>query len=282
MMKAIVQCFALAAIFLVQNTSGQDFRVYTRIYSASDSPNSAAAVQADQIPVGKSLMLIHAGKIYDYIEPSQEITIFEPALKRFIVISKQHQLRSELTQEEIRHFLSLAHGEAQKEISVLAGDPDPRKKKMYDFLRFQLQPEFETNVDHEHSRVTMESDLFHYSVQTRTPASQEIATKYLHVADWIAQLNSVLHPGSFLPAARMQLNQELREQGQIPMSVELTVDLDPQIHLIANHEWTWNLKETDRQMIDEWESHVQNPAIRNLPFRKFQQERLKLVALKRR
>jgi hypothetical protein len=91
----------------------------------------------------------------------------------------------------------------------------------------------------------------------------------------MAQFNSVLHPQSLLPGPRMKLNQELRNKGLLPSTVELQANTDPPIHMQAQHNWTWNLQTTDRQMIDEWERQLQNPEIRIVPFLQFQQEMLK-------
>ncbi len=239
-------------------------RIFTRIYVGG----------SDQ-PVVRGLTLFHAGKVYDYIEPAEEVTVFESALKRFTVLNKPRQLRSELTQEEIRHFLALAESEAQKQLI------NSQPQKSIELLQFQLLPEFTTTFESSKSepnksQLTMGSPHFQYVVNARAPESPDVLETYLHYADWTAQLNSVLHPQSLLPAPRMMLNQELRQRGLIPQSVDLKVDAEPPVHLEAHHEWTWNLKETDRQMILEWEKLLQSPDFRRLSFRPFQQEMLKL------
>ncbi len=58
----------------------QELRIYTRIHDLS-----TAAGQ--KFPDQCSLMLFHAGKVYDYIEPAQEVTVFEPALRRFTILN---------------------------------------------------------------------------------------------------------------------------------------------------------------------------------------------------
>ena len=245
----------------------QEMRIYTTI---RDRSLSSAAKQADQ----RSLMLFHAGKVFDYIEPAQEVTVFEPAHRRFTVLNLRRQLRSELTQDEIRQFLGLAEDEARRRLTIADEDAPSATRKSLDFLRFQLQPEFTTSFDSAKSRLSLASPQFQYTVEGFAPPSQDIVDKYLHVADWMAQFNSVLHPQSLLPSPRMKLNQELRQRGLIPKSVDLLATSDAAIHLQAQHEWTWNLQKTDRQMIDDWEKQLQNPKLRSLPFRQFQQEML--------
>lgn len=246
----------------------QEMRIYTTI---RDRSPAAAPRHSDQ----RSLMLFHAGKVYDYIEPAQEVTVFEPAHRRFTVLNLRRQLRSELTQDEIRQFLGLAEDEAQRQLANAGKDVLSASRKSLDFLQFQLQPQFTTSFDASKSHLSLVSPDFQYNVTGFAPPSLDIVDKYLHVADWVAQFNSVLHPQSLLPAPRLKLNQELRERGLIPSTVDLQASSDTEIHLQAQHEWTWNLQKTDRQMIDDWEKQLQNAKLRSLPFRQFQQEMLK-------
>lgn len=245
--------------------SSQDIRVYTRIY-AGDSNE----------PYVRSLMLFHAGKIYDYIEPAQEVTVFEPALKRFTVLNKAKQMRSELTQDQIRQYLALAQAEATKQL----GNSQLSERSL-ELLKFQLQPQFAIEFDPDRSKLVLESPVLRYSATTVTPEVPNVVEKYLHVADWTAQCNSVLHPKTLLPAPRMALNAELKRRGVIPQTVELTLETEPPIQLTAQHEWTWNLQERDRQMIMEWTNDLKNPGFRDVPFSKFQQEILKAEVTKR-
>lgn len=257
---------AILAVF--DSGFAQEMRIYTTI---RDRSPAAAAKQSDQ----RSLMLFHAGKVYDYIEPAQEVTVFEPAHRRFTVLNVRRQLRSELTQDEIRQFLSLAEEEAHRKLAEATVEGNPALRKSLDLLHFQLQPEFVTTFDSMKSQLTLNSPYLRYTVEGFAPPSLDIVEKYLHVADWMAQFNSVLHPQSMLPAPRMKLNQELRQRGLIPSHVDLQAGSDANIHLQAQHEWTWNLQKTDRQMIDEWEKQLQNPKLRTLTFHQFQQEMLK-------
>lgn len=250
----------LAGITLWNRVGGaQDIRVYTRILAGDGTD-----------PHIRSLMIFHAGKVYDYIEPAQEVTVFEPALKKFTVLNKPKQLRSELTQDQIRHYLNLAHGEASKQL-----DNPQINGRSLDLLKFQLRPSFTVNFDSDRSKLVLENPVLRYAVTTVTPESSEVVEKYLHVADWTAQCNSVLHPKSLLPGPRMAVNEELRRRRALPQSVELTLETEPPIQLTAQHEWTWNLQERDRQLIADWTSDLKNPSFRDVPFSKFQQEVLK-------
>ena len=255
-------------------------RVYTQIRMKVDEGTLHSNQKPiEQQPFVRSLMLFHAGKVYDYIEPAQEVTVFESALRRFTVLNKRRQLRSELTQDQIRHFLGLVKVEAQKQLTSEAGNAS---RKSLELLQFQLQPAFSVAFDAAKSQLSLNNSSFQYIVTGFAPPTTDVVESYLHVADWTAQLNSVLHPNSLLPSPRMALNQELRQRGLLPTTVELKVDAEPTIHLVAQHEWTWNLKETDRQMIADWEKLLQDGNFRSLPFRQFQQDVLKTETARRR
>lgn len=266
-----ITSICVAILIATNPAAGQDMSVYTQI-----------RVKSQEQPIVKSLMLFHSGKIYDYIEPAREITVFEPALRRFTVLNRPLQIKCVLDQEEIRHFLGLAKSEAQRHLHQSLSDSESSNQKSLELLKFQLQPDFTVDFDAGKSQLTLNSPLVQYSCVGRVPKMPEIVENYLHVADWTAQINSVLHPQSPLPGPRMVLNQELRDRGLIPLSVELKIQSDSAIHLIAKHEWIWNLRETDRQMIADWERLMQDSTIRTVQFRQFQQEVLKTDLAKRR
>lgn len=259
---------ALGIWFVTNVGIAQDIRVHTRIYAA-DNPE----------PIVRSLTMFHAGRVFDYIEPAMEITIYEPAIRKFTVINKNRQLRSQISQDQIRHYLGAVQDDAVK---LLNSPPQGINRKTLDLIGFQLQPQFTTEYDPSKNQLTLSSPEWKYVVKTMSPQTPEVVEKYLQVADWTAQLNSVLHPKAPLPAPRMALNRELRQRGLLPESVELTINDEHPVHLVAHHEWTWNLQKTDRQMIDSWESDadLQNVSIRQVPFTKFQQDTLRNAAKK--
>jgi hypothetical protein len=274
---ALVACLASSASHAV---IAQEIRVYTTIRDLSAPPSTASS---DQGPVVvRSLMLFHAGKIYDYIEPAREVTVYEPAHRRFTILSPRRQLCSELTQDEIRQFLGLAEDEAQKRLAFLPEDSSVSARKSLEMLRFQFQPDFASTFDVNKQQLTLTAENFQYVVEGFQPESPEVVEKYLHVADWMAQINSVLHPQSLFPAPRLKLNQELRSRGLLPLTINLKAETDPVLHLQARHEWTWKFQKTDRQQIDNWDKQLRDQNLRKLPFRDFQKEMLRAENPRRR
>lgn len=265
--------FAIVLAVISNVGRGQELRVYTTIRDLSAQPANASV---DQAPVVvRSLMLFHAGKVYDYIEPAREVTVFEPAHKRFTVLNARRQLCTELTQDEIRQFLGLAEEEATKRMENLAEETTPSSRKALEVLRFQFQPDFAVNYDEAKFHLTMTGDNCQYIVDGVQPPSADVLDQYLHVADWLAQFNSVLHPQSMFPAPRMKLNQELRKRELLPLTVVLKTNTSPPLHLQAQHKWAWTFEKKDRQMIDEWDKQLRDPNLRVMPFRQFQQEVLR-------
>ncbi|WP_157604944.1 hypothetical protein [Schlesneria paludicola] len=265
-------CVASAAV-------AQDIRVYTQIYDRSKATTSRGAAP---VLVAKSLMLFHAGKVYDLIDPGQEVTIYEPALSQFTVLNSQRQLRTELSQSEIRRFLGMAEAEVRKHLGAPFDDSSNVSRKAVEILQFQLRPNFEVTFDEAKLHLSLHAPEFQYVVEGTVPKIENVTEKYLNVADWTAQLNSVLHPQSLLPEPRLALNQEMRQRGIVPKSVELRVGANPEVHLVAKHDWTWGLLETDRQLIADWEKQLQDPKLKRLSFQKFQQVMLTTETAKRR
>ena len=269
-------CFALlasSAVFAGNVVNAQEIRVYTTIRDRSGQPSSASAEHGPVVV--RSLMLFHAGKIYDYIEPAREVTVYEPAHRRFTILNPRRRLCSELTQDEIRHFLGRAEDEAQKRFAFAPEESSASARRALEFLRFQIQPDFAASFDSDKQQLKLTADNFEYVVEGFQPENPEVVGKYLHVADWMAQFNSVLHPQSLFPAPRLKLNQELRSHGLLPLTVSLKAETDPLLHLQAKHEWTWNFQKTDRQLIDNWDKQVRDPNLRKLPFPEFQKETLR-------
>ena len=265
-------CFAGVAV-------AQDIRVYTQIYDLSKTASQKAG---NPQPVASSLMLFHAGKVYDLIVPGHEVTIYESTLSQFTILNSRRQLRSELSQSEIRRFLGMAETEVRKHLGAPFEDGSTVSRKAIEILQFQLQPSFDVTYDPAKTHLALSAPEFQYVVDGIVPKTENVADKYLNVADWTAQLNSVLHPQSLLPEPRLALNQEMRRRGIVPKSVELRVGSNPEVHLIAKHEWTWSLMETDRQLISDWEKQLQDPKFKRLSFQKFQQEMLTTETAKRR
>lgn len=262
-----VVCSALIGA-CVPAAVAQEFRVYTTVTDHSSAGKTKPRL------VTTSMTLFHAGKIYDYIESAEETVIHEPAHSRFMVLSRRHNLATEITHDEIRRYLGLARSQARELIADWQREGTARQAEIA-ALEFQLVPQFQVSVDEPGNKLSLVSPQFRYDVKYAQGASPEIVQAYLKSADWTAQLNSVLHPFALLPEPRLRLNDELRERGVLPVEVELRIQGERPVHLKASHEWTWKLSRFDRTFIDGRETEMRQSNLRLVPFREFQRETLK-------
>ncbi|MBA4030701.1 MAG: hypothetical protein C0478_07385 [Planctomyces sp.] len=256
--------------------TAQELRVYTTV-------RDIRLDQTDKAPVvARSLTLFHAGKAYDFIEGAQEVTIFEPSLKRFTILALSRGLMTDVTQDEIRHFLSLAEAEAQKVISGLERQETASSRAAASSLSFQLSPTFTTEFQEAAGILTLRSGGVHYNVKVSGAPSSELVESYLRFADSTAQLNSVLYPRALLPAPRLLVNEQLRARSLMPLAVELQITDGQPIRWRAEHEIAYKFAKLDREYIHHWESKIQNGTLKSLPFRQFQQEHLGNISTSRR
>jgi hypothetical protein len=256
----------LSLAFPAAPVTAQDFRVYTTVTDLNQTSTQRSKPRI-------SLTLFHAGKVYDYIESLDETVIHDPVHNRFLILRKRHDLTTEITQDEVRRFLGLAHTHARELIADWQKEGKSRREAIA-ALEFQLLPEF-TVQDHEKTKkLSLISPQLRYDVTYAAAPSPEIVQTYLKSADWTAQLNSILNPHALLPAARLRLNDELRQRDVLPVEVELTITGDHPVRLKAAHEWKWELTEYDRKIIDLRETYLRKPDLRVTPFIEFQRETL--------
>jgi len=243
----------------------QELRVYTSTYDLSQG--------ADRPPlVARSLTLFHAGKVYDFISNQNEVTVYEPVHRRFRLLQINAGAAAEVSQDQIRRYLSIAEEKAREQALELARQPGTTPKGALDLLEFQLRPNFVKQVDAGGGRWKFTSPRCRYEVESFVAPEPAIAQAYLKYADALSELNAVLNPHSLLPGPRLQVNQELRERGALPRVVRRQVDVDRTVDLRVDHEWKWKLDEHERQMISLWETLLAKKDLRWVPFEQLQRE----------
>ncbi len=266
-----IQSVAMLAL-LSSQAFAQEIRVYTTVRNSAmilpnESPEKAPVV-------ARSLTLFHAGKIYDYVDSAREVTVYEPLLRRFTLLSEYRSTKTELAQDELRQYLSLAEQEAWKQLKEVDKQTSPSQIQAMSRLKFQLQPEFEPVFDEQKSQLVLVGRDFQYRVDSMKPPSQNVCQIYLRFADAMAELNSALHPRAMLPAPRIKLNEELRQRQLLPLRVELRAEVDRPLWLQARHEWTWKFSSVDRQLISKWEKQIDDPNFRHVTFLQYQHDSL--------
>ena len=224
-------------------------------------------------PFAYSLTLFHAGKVYDYMEDVGEVVVYEPMNDRFVFLDGNYRV-AELTITELNQFLKSSEAESQKYLADLKQDGSDDAKKQAAALAFQLHPRFDERFDSKEQRMRMNSDQVNYVVKTGSSPNPEHAAKYLAYADWFSRLNHILHPEALLPEPRLAVNAALRNRKRIPLSVERKMQAEGGDHLLAEHQFSWELQAMDKRHITLWESRMASKEAVKVSFRDYQRKLL--------
>lgn len=224
-------------------------------------------------PFAYSLTLFHAGKVYDYMEDVGEVVVYEPTNDRFVFLDGNYRV-AELTITELNQFLKSSEAESQKYLADLKQDGADDAKKQAAALAFQLHPQFDERFDSKEQRMRMNSELMNYLVKTGSSPNPDHAAKYLTYADWAARLNHILHPEALLPEPRLAVNAALRNRKRIPLTVELKMRAAGDVHLQAEHQFSWELQAMDKRHITLWESRMASKEAVWVSFRDYQRKLL--------
>ena len=241
----------------------QEMRVYTTVSSLGEA--------GEWKPRGHSLTLFHAGKVYDYMEDVGEVVVYEPMNDRFIFLDGNYRV-AELTITELNQYLKSSEAESQKYLANLQQDGSDAAKKQVAALDFQLHPHFDERFDAKDQRMRMLSEQVIYEVKTASSPDPEAARKYLAYADWAAKLNHILHPEAMLPEPRLALNAALRNRQRIPLTVDLRMRAEGDVHLQAEHQFSWQLQAMDKRHITKWESLIGAKEAVRVSFRDYQRK----------
>ena len=256
----------------VGRADAQELRIFTRLYDVRAAQSGEQ--ETESVVVSRSLSLFHVGKVYDYLDNVNEVIVFEPVHNRFTIFSKPRMLATQVDLDQIKHLLKLAEKETHAEIARLEELSGSQNVQIARSLDFMLHPEFEFVYNKAESRLMLKHELLQYQVKCAKPIADEVMESYLRYADWMARLNTVLHPRSLGPGPRLELNRRLREVRQIPVSVELLSQIEAPLHLRAEHQIQWKLDGRDRALIHHWETLLKDKNLKYVAFRDYQQAML--------
>jgi hypothetical protein len=246
----------------------QDFRVYTRIFDAR-VPEGAEGKDAPPQLLGRSTSLFHAGKVYDYLDSGHQMTIFEPAHERFVIVDDPRRQMTVITFEEIENCLYQAAKSAEKKIAELHGEGTPAAKKQADLLEFYIAPRFKEKYHSQNRVLKMTSPFLSYEIKCETHNSAESIQVYLNYTDWAQRLNYLLNARAMAPGPRLAVNEVLRRREVLPVRVTLHTSHRDGLHLRADHQFNWVLDATDRKMITHWEKLMSSGDVKEVPFTQF-------------
>jgi len=222
-------------------------------------------------PLARSLTLFHGGKTYDHVEEVGEVVIHEPAQSQFVILSLSgNKMATRVRYEELLRFLKVARDETSQYREKQQAASLPNSQAALQALEFQLNPKFVEAFDATTGKLRLSSQFVNYEVATATVERAGIVRQYLDWADWTARLNYVLHPQAVTPAARIKLNDALREQDRLPTQVDLSVTIEGQLRLRAEHTFVWSLRSFDRDSIAKWEKIRTADDLRWVSLREYQ------------
>lgn len=264
MVRSLLLLILMFGASVCNTLLAQEMRVRTTISRKEPSGNWR--------PFAYSLTLFHAGKVYDYMEDVGEVVIYEPMNDRFVLLDGNYRA-AELSITELNQFLKSSDAKAHEILAGLKRDGSDSSKKEA-ALEFQLSPHFDERFEAKEQRLRMNSEQIDYTVKTGACPNPDDALKYLAYADWAARLNHILHPESLLPEPRLAVNSALRNRKRIPLTVELKAQSESDIHLQAEHQFSWELQATDKRHITQWESRMKSKEAVWVSFRDYRRRLL--------
>ncbi|MFN0050725.1 MAG: hypothetical protein ACKV0T_00950 [Planctomycetales bacterium] len=239
----------------------QDFKVQTRIF---DARSSSATEKKDRraTPVGRSTALFHAGKVYDSLDAGNQLTIFEPAQKRFVLLDGSRRIATYVTFDELETLLYQAEKRAEEQLLKLKGTARSSDAQLASHLKFQLQPVFQESFDDAKQQLKLSGAALNYTVRCAPADPVEVVDIYLNYADWAKKLDYLVNAQAPLPAPRLKVNDALRERKRLPVEVQLTTHQAGGLRLTAEHNFTWTLDQHDRKTIRHWEDLLHSKSVK--------------------
>ncbi len=257
----VIGMVIVAPLMGIQPCVAQEFRMRTTVYHHQQ--------KMDPSIVSRSVSIFHADKVYDHVDGLREVTIFDPAQKRLLILSESRMIKVMIEFDEIKNLLNVGRHQTQEYIHDQIKRKESTGKVIADQLKFQLDPVFEIQFDENKNQLSMDSKLINYQVQCIAPAQKTAAGTYLRFADWMARLNYVLHPYTLPPRSRIILNENLRTRNLIPTEVELQTRLEEPLHLRAEHKIHWKLDKRDRGLIHHWEMLRKNKDVKMITVQEY-------------
>jgi hypothetical protein len=225
---AAVACAAVAAA--ARPSPADEFRVETSVF-----------VGKKKEPVSRNTTYFSAGVVYDFLLAPTEITVFDPARRRMVLLDPSRQIKAELSTEEI--------------LKLNADMQSVAERSSIPFLKFVARPEFQTEQDEQAGSLTLSSEMLTYRVISQKAKTETAAMQYRRFADWYARMKPLVQPGAMPPAARLELNRRIAANRWIPQQVHRTIrtqtgPIRRTTTAHSEHAVRWFLDESDTKRIE--------------------------------
>lgn len=217
-------------------------------------------VEDEEEPRTRSTTIFYENVVYDFLESPKEITVFDRASDRVVLLDPIRKIRTELKSRDLVVV-------AERLRTWAAGQPN-------DLLRFSANPDFQKDYDSSTGELHLTSPWLSYDVTTIEPSRRELLSQYLKFCDFYCLLNTRLNPGTRPPFARMELNETLESLGRMPREVRLTLRpkgdnfLAEKMSAKSEHHVVPHLLESDRSRVAQTDEFM--AIFRPLPFQEYQ------------
>jgi hypothetical protein len=181
-----------------QENLALDFRIENRVFAEGKTE-----------PQSRSLTLFHDGMVYDFMSDPAEVTVFDKATGRFVLLNMAKQEQTELSLADLDAFM-----EKLKQLANKQKDP---------LSKFFASPKFEERFDPANGELSLSSPWVTYHVITEATKNSAISDQYRQFSDWYARLNAMLNVGSRPPLARLQVNDALARHESLARQVTFTL-----------------------------------------------------------
>lgn len=221
----------LLVVGLPQPVAAENFRIENKVF-----------LNNDKEPITESCTIFFEDVVYDFLEKPPEITLFDKARQRFVLLDPRRKVRTELSMDEI-----LQLNEKLKQTALRQSDP---------LFKFLAEPQFEERIDEKTHELVLESPFQTYRVTAVEADTEAIAHQFRESSDWLCRLNTRLNPGSRLPFPRMYLADLLEKRKQVPTQILLTARSSKglpfqKVTLRSEHRIVRGLIRTDRERITQ-------------------------------
>lgn len=133
---------ALVAVVSGSMCSAQGLRISTQVFDATEAGGDSRG----QL-ISSSLTLCHNGRVYDYVSSADELVIYDPVQRQFVVVNRTRGLATAVTFEEIRHHMETRTQKTEEYVAELAARGEPGGESEAEAIRFRMKPEFRETWD---------------------------------------------------------------------------------------------------------------------------------------
>lgn len=143
-----------------EDCAAQGLKISTQIRAVDPAtPDDKGTV------VSSSLTLCHNGRIFDYVALADELCVFDPVQKHFVVASASRRIQTQVTFDEIRHHTETRRLRTEEYLQELTAGATTGADAEIQFIRFQLNPEFRQSFEPARNLLVLTSPALTYRIE---------------------------------------------------------------------------------------------------------------------